>query len=201
MDDWLIKNHRTKANGFCRIRIVEMATTDTGSDVGLSAEAHQSLALISHLAHLSRRGSEAALEPLNLRPRHLVALTLLRDRGLATQQALIDGLRLDPSTLVGLLNELERGGLVVRERDPEDRRRHIVRLSELGRERLEQAERALASVQDDVLGALSDDERCTLHSLLLAAAGGKLAGAGCATAAAAETCVAATEITSDARDR
>ncbi len=46
------------------------------------------------------------------------------------------------------------------------------------------AERALATVQDDVLGALSVDERATLHALLLRAAGGQLPGTGCIDAAA-----------------
>lgn len=185
-----------------------MAATDPESDARLGIEAHQSLALINHLAHVSRRGSEAALAPLGLRPRHLVALTLLRDHGTATQQALIDGLRLDPSTLVGLLNELELEQLIVRERDPGDRRRHMVRLSTTGDARLGQAERALAAVQDDALGALSEEERCTLHALLLRAAGGTFA-AGCVEAARSDACaeaavsdscveVAATEAAGDA---
>ncbi|HSZ05426.1 MAG TPA: MarR family transcriptional regulator [Solirubrobacteraceae bacterium] len=149
-----------------------------------TAVTHQSLALVNHLARVARRGSEAALAPLGLRPRHLVALTLLRDHGSATQQALIEALRIDPSNLVGLLNELEAEGLLVRERDPGDRRRHIVELSQIGRATLEQAEQRLADVQDDVLEALSDEERATLHALLLRAAGGQLPAGGCAEAAA-----------------
>lgn len=160
------------------------AVGDLASPTSPACVTHQSLALINHLARVSRRGSEAALAPLGLRPRHLVALTLLRDHGAATQQALVEALRIDPSTLVGLLNELEQGELLVRLRDPEDRRRHIVELSEKGRETVESAERTLDAVQDDVLGALGEDERSTLHSLLLRAAGGQLPGASCADAAA-----------------
>jgi DNA-binding MarR family transcriptional regulator len=159
-----------------------VGTTATKADT--TAVTHQSLALVDHLARVARRGSEAALAPLGLRPRHLVALTLLRDHGTATQQALLEALRIDPSNLVGLLNELERDQLLVRERDPEDRRRHIVELSPLGRTTLEQAERSLAAVQDDVLAALGEDERDALHALLLRAAGGRLPAGGCAEAAA-----------------
>ena len=71
----------------------------------------------------------------------------------------------------------------MRERDPDDRRRHIVELSRMGRATLEHAEQLLAAVQDDVLEALSDDERATLHALLLRAAGGQLPAGGCAEAA------------------
>lgn len=153
---------------------------------------HQSLALINHLARVSRRGSHEVLGPLGLRPLHLVALTLLRDHGSATQQALAEALRIDASNLVGLLNELEGKHLLLRQRDPEDRRRHIVELSAAGRSTLQRAERKLAAVQDDVLGALSGEERDTLHALLLRAAGGQLPGGGCAEAAV-EQCLSVAE--------
>jgi len=152
-----------------------------------AAATYQSLALLAHLSRVALRGSEAALEPAGLRPRHVVALTILRDHGPLTQSALAEALRLDPSNLVGLLNELEERDLVVRRRDPGDRRRHIVEVSSGGREALEQAERALASVQDDVLAALDEDERAALYDLLLRAAGGRLPAGSCA-AAAADDC-------------
>jgi DNA-binding MarR family transcriptional regulator len=151
-----------------------------------AAATHQSLVLISHLARLAQRGSEMALDPAGLRPRHLVALNVLRDHGATTQGALAEALRLDPSNLVGLLNELEQRGLLERRRDPDDRRRHIVELSAAGRQALLGAERALISVQDDVLGALDEDERATLHALLLRAAGGQLPGDACTQAAHAD---------------
>jgi DNA-binding MarR family transcriptional regulator len=149
---------------------------------------HQSLVLISHLARVAQRGSETALDPAGLRPRHLVALTILRDHGATTQGALGEALRLDPSNLVGLLNELEQRGLLERRRDPGDRRRHIVELSAAGRQALVRAEQALVSVQDDVLGALDEDERATLHSLLLRAAGGQLPDSGCVEAVSDDVC-------------
>jgi DNA-binding MarR family transcriptional regulator len=154
---------------------------------------HQSLALISHLARVALRGSEAALEPSGLRPRHVVALTILRDHGAMTQGGLADALRLDPSNLVGLLNELEERELLVRRRDQGDRRRHIVEVSPAGRDALGQAERALASVQDDVLAALDEGERTALYDLLLRAAGGRLPAGACASAISDDACAASTE--------
>jgi DNA-binding MarR family transcriptional regulator len=132
---------------------------------------HQSLVLINHLARVARRSSEAALAPTGLRPRHLVALTILRDRGAMTQVALGEALRLDPTNLVGLLNELEQASLLERRRDPLDRRRHIVELSDAGATALAHAELALASVQDQVLAGLDADERAALHALLVRATG------------------------------
>src|ERR1700726_4274063 len=90
------------------------------------------LPLVDHLARVGRRAGETTLAPGGLRPRHLIALRLLREAGPTNQQGLADSLRLDPSNVVGLLNELEARELVTRRRDPADRRRHIVELSAAG---------------------------------------------------------------------
>ncbi len=130
--------------------------------------------LIMHLARVARRVSDTCI-PDCLRPRQLVALTLLEEHGRqghqghhgpVTQQALGEALRLDPSNVVGLLNELEERGLVTRRRDPADRRRHIVELSAAGADELARTNLRLRLVEDDLLRALSTDERATLHSLL-----------------------------------
>nr|WP_269205245.1 MarR family transcriptional regulator [Motilibacter aurantiacus] len=109
-----------------------------------------------------------------MRPRQFVALTVLREQGPVAQQTLASALRLDPSNLVGLLNELEGSGLVVRRRDPGDRRRHIVELAPDGARALEAAEREMACVEDGLLRALSGQEREVLHGLLRRALGDQL---------------------------
>jgi DNA-binding MarR family transcriptional regulator len=146
-----------------------MATSDVESAVS-----HPALALLDHLARVGRRASEAAIAPGGLRPRHLVALTLLSDHGPANQQGLAEALGLDPSNVVVLLNDLEDRGLVTRRRDPADRRRHIVELSRNGEAELRSAQQRLARVEDQLLHALTADERETLHCLLVRAAGGQL---------------------------
>ncbi len=129
-------------------------------------------ALIDHLARRMRLRAEAALAPLGLRPRHLVALTVLRDSGGSTQQALAATLEMDGTNIVGLLNELEAGRLIERRRSPEDRRRHLVELTSAGAEQLAEAECALSAAEDEVLAALDDAQRETLYRLLRQAAAG-----------------------------
>ena len=84
-----------------------------------------------------------------------------------------DLLSLDPSNVVGLLNELEERGLITRRRDPADRRRHIVELSAIGDKQLVRAQAQLGRVEDELLSALSTGERATLYSLLVRAVGSK----------------------------
>jgi len=133
---------------------------------------HRTGALLNHLARRMRLRSEAVLAPLGLRPRHLVALTVLRDGGDCTQQALAATLEMDGTNIVGLLNELEAEKLIERRRSPEDRRRHVVELTDAGARQLAKVEFALTEAEGEVLGALDESQRETLYNLLLQAARG-----------------------------
>ncbi|HEV7828084.1 MAG TPA: MarR family winged helix-turn-helix transcriptional regulator, partial [Pseudonocardiaceae bacterium] len=106
---------------------------------------HRSGALLDHLARRMRLRGESVLAALGLRPRHLVALTVLRDRGGSTQQALSSTLMMDGTNVVGLLNDLEAEQLIERRRSAQDRRRHVVELTAEGLELLGKAECALAA--------------------------------------------------------
>jgi DNA-binding MarR family transcriptional regulator len=127
---------------------------------------HRSGALLDHLARRMRLRAESVLAPLGLRPRHLVALTVLRQNGGCSQQALSTTLEMDGTNVVGLLNDLEADQLIERRRSSEDRRRHVVALTEKGMRVLATAELALAAVENEVLGALDDTQRETLYCLL-----------------------------------
>lgn len=129
------------------------------------------LPLLEYLARVGRRAVEIQLAPGGLRPRHLIALRLLSERGPVSQHGLADSLSLDPTNVVGLLNELEERFLVTRRRDPADRRRHIVELSRRGEDELCLAYGRLRLVEDDLFSALSAEERATLYELVVRAVG------------------------------
>ena len=112
---------------------------------------------------IKKRSTE---ELLGLKLRQVMLLSYLRYGAPALQQQLCEALWLDPNNCVLLLNELEDMGYVERRRDPADRRRHMVELTDEGRAALERAERAQESVGDEIFAALSDEERGTLRSLL-----------------------------------
>jgi DNA-binding MarR family transcriptional regulator len=112
---------------------------------------------------IKKRSTE---ELMGLKLRQLMLLSYLNSGAPALQQQLCEALWLDANNCVLLLNELEDLGYVQRRRDPVDRRRHVVELTEAGRTALERAEAAQESLGDELFAALSEEERATLRSLL-----------------------------------
>jgi DNA-binding MarR family transcriptional regulator len=98
--------------------------------------------------------------------RQFQALSLLATQEEQLQHTLCQQLLLDANNTVLLLNELEEQGWVQRQRDPTDRRRHLVTLTPAGREAYARAELARESVEDHVLAGLSADERAQLATLV-----------------------------------
>lgn len=120
--------------------------------------------LLTQLSRLINRQSTPELLGQTLK--ELATLSYLRDYREVSQQALTEGLCIDTNYCVMLLNDLESSGLVERRRDPADRRRHIVTMTEQGRKALHQAEAAQQTLEDEILGALNAEERSTLAHLL-----------------------------------
>jgi DNA-binding MarR family transcriptional regulator len=122
------------------------------------------IVLLTRLSRLVHRSSTPELLGINLKD--LAALAFLRDHERTTQRDLTEGLCVDANYCVLLLNELEAAGLAERRRDPADRRRHLVTMTEAGRDALDRAERAQETIEDEILAGLTPDERATLTQLL-----------------------------------
>ena len=123
-----------------------------------------SMVLLTRLAKQVYRASGEELLGMHLRL--LMALSYVRDHDGAPQQELAEALCMDANNVVLLLNELEDRGQVARRRDPQDRRRHVVEITDAGRLALVGAERAQESIEDDILQALDGSERAELWRLL-----------------------------------
>jgi DNA-binding MarR family transcriptional regulator len=129
-----------------------------------TTSARGTIALLSRLSKSVYRRSTESL--LGMSMRHYLALSYVAEPGGISQQQLSEILCIDPNNTVLLLNELESDGLIRRVRDPADRRRHVVQMTEAGKLAFERGQHARESVEDEVLRALSADERETLHRLL-----------------------------------
>lgn len=147
-----------------------------------TSTATASSVLIAVLAGGMRRRIEEALAPTGVRPRHLLVLNHLRERGAVRQQRLLDAAGVDASNLVAVLNQMEDGGLIVRRRDRSDRRRGVIELSPKGARALRKVDAALESVDDELLTALDVHQRAILNELLARATEGRCARASSQTA-------------------
>ena len=68
--------------------------------------------------------------------------------------------------MVVLVDALEAGGFVARERHPDDRRNYRLNITARGREAMTQLRAAAEQQRDDVLAPLDDTERTALDALL-----------------------------------
>jgi DNA-binding MarR family transcriptional regulator len=120
-------------------------------------------------AHLRvHEGANEALEPLGLTVKHYGLLTLLVHEGPISQGRLGEVMRIDRTTMVALIDDLERAGHVDRTRNPEDRRAYALSATAAGRRIQRRAAALMKGVYDETLSPLSADERRELQLMLRA---------------------------------
>ncbi len=137
-----------------------------------SEDTRGALALVTMLSK-SVYSSVIERDGSSFKIKQIIALSYLRELGAVGQKYFGAVLCLDANNTVLLLNELERDGLVVRQRDPEDRRRHVIELTNAGLQTLHHAEMRMSEVEDGLLAALDEDERKQFRALLHQALYGK----------------------------
>ena len=125
------------------------------------------IVLLTRLSRAVFLRSSVDLVGMNLR--NMVTLAYLRDHPGASQQTMTEDLSMDSNTGVLVLNDLEDLDYAERRRDPTDRRRHRVDITDAGLEALERAEQAQGSIEDEILSGLSASERETFRRLLVKA--------------------------------
>jgi len=130
-------------------------------------------AVLAWAAESAQEVADRALEPLGLNVKHFGVMTFLRyetepdpERGSLSQQAIGERLRIDRTTMMALLDDLERAGYVKRERNPDDRRAYVISLTAGGRRAHARAEKAVDEHALQFFGQISEPERQELHRLL-----------------------------------
>jgi len=127
--------------------------------------------LLGRAAACGRALVAEALAAEGMKMWHHVVLSAVRDLAPVAQADLGRGVRLDPKDLVGVLNDLQAAGLVLREPDPRDRRKNAVSLTDEGARLLKRCEKAARQANDELLGSLSTAERAQFMSLLIRISG------------------------------
>jgi DNA-binding MarR family transcriptional regulator len=119
------------------------------------------------LSQLNRVVYRRATEDfLGMKLKQLITLELLANQEGCLQQELGATLMIDPNNCVLLLNDLDERGYVERQRDPRDRRRHIVVITAAGLKALDKGQAKLEELEGEVLANLAETEREQLRDLL-----------------------------------
>lgn len=122
--------------------------------------------LIQKVAYLSITQFEEALATFGLSSRSYFVLSGIDQEKPPSQQELARLLTIDPTTIVALVDELEKLGFVTRVRSSTDRRRNELLLTEDGTAALKKANQLADDVESDFFAPLTADQRAGLHEAL-----------------------------------
>ncbi|MBS1996697.1 MAG: MarR family transcriptional regulator [Cyanobacteria bacterium SZAS LIN-2] len=132
--------------------------------------------LLNRASRLLREDLGGALRPLQLSVHEYAIMRIIELGHAQTQQGVAERYGIDRSTMVEIVDKLEKRELLNREKNPQDRRSYALVLTAKGRKTLTRAKRISESVQKKFLSPLSEAERDSLYSslaiLLNAAASG-----------------------------
>lgn len=121
--------------------------------------------LLIKLGEVILERAEHALAPHHLRARQFNVLSMIAADPALSQRAVSGALGLDATTMVTLIDDLERQALVHRERDPSDRRRYCLQVTTTGQRTLRRALDAIEDAQRELFEPLTVDETATLQEL------------------------------------
>ncbi len=104
--------------------------------------------------------------PLSLSHSQASALLVIDSQNEITQKELASKLRLEPATIVSLIDELERLKLVRRASANGDRRKYNIALTEAGKNKIKLIKVKAIQLDNFLKNKLSKQELTTLHSIL-----------------------------------
>ncbi len=129
--------------------------------------------LDEQIGHLIRRAHQRAsatfmsvLSDRRFTPTQFFALARLREKGQLSQNKLGRMSAMDPATIQGVVRRLDERGYIERLPDMKDRRRMVLRLTEVGHEEVERLLDEVDSVSQQFLAPLAPDEQEQFRSLL-----------------------------------
>jgi DNA-binding MarR family transcriptional regulator len=122
--------------------------------------------LLNKSAQKVREVYEAQLSPLGLTGKHYGVLAVLDEKGSITQHEIGKCVYIDRTTMVSIIDDLEKLGLVERKEHPTDRRSHAIFMTVKGRETFPKAHKLGLSVEKGFLECLSVRDQKELIRLL-----------------------------------
>ncbi|MER6618040.1 MarR family winged helix-turn-helix transcriptional regulator [Streptomyces xantholiticus] len=143
-------------------------------DTPLHSTAPAPLAVTRRLSLLLARADKEilaraapGLAELDLTGRQYHALAVLADDKPGSQLELATALGVLPAIVVTLVDDLETRGLLERQRDPRDRRRQNITLTQSGHQLLQQADALAATVEAEVFAGIDEAAQQQLRQTLI----------------------------------
>ncbi|MFE3877511.1 MarR family winged helix-turn-helix transcriptional regulator [Kitasatospora sp. NPDC059146] len=125
------------------------------------------LGLLLYRAHrLARAGANEAARPTGLELHQAAVLATVRAGGIGSQRELGAALGIDKSTLVRIVDDLERRHLLERRRTAHDRRAYEIVITEDGEQHLREADALFRGAMQSLLAVFAPREQRQLHDLL-----------------------------------
>jgi MarR family transcriptional regulator, lower aerobic nicotinate degradation pathway regulator len=137
----------------------------TGSPISSAASAWHAF-LLRKAAQRVTSMADVVLDPLHLTLRHFGLMLAVEDDPGANQRLIGQRLRIDRTTIVGIVDDLEAAKLIRRQRGT-DRRSFALHLTAAGEARLAELKPLLGDVHREFLAPLTTAERMMLRDLLL----------------------------------
>src|SRR6201999_1629427 len=122
--------------------------------------------LLSRVGTAIQAGFKEQLGQWQIRPQQFAILTILRAAGEASQQELCQPLGIDSGNMVELIDGLEARGYARRRRDPRDRRRYLLAMTEEGRSAFAAMTKAVDEYDVRFLEPLDQGEQAALVAVL-----------------------------------
>ena len=125
------------------------------------------IGMLLYRAHrLARAHANDAARPAGIELQHAGVLSTVRAGGVRSQREVGAALGVDKSTLVRIVDDLERRNLLRRRRSPSDRRAYELVITEEGERRLDEADALFGAAMTGLLKVFDDADRRRLHELL-----------------------------------
>lgn len=123
--------------------------------------------LLNQAAQQTRDLFNSYLQPLHLTSKGFAVLSLLQERPASSQIDLAHLLNIDRTTMVTVIDDLERYHFVTRTRHPHDRRLYTITLTPAGQEVYQQAEQGAKRSEEAFFSCFTQEQREQLRMLLL----------------------------------
>ena len=103
---------------------------------------------------------------LHMAPGHYTVLSLIKLNPGINQSKLAHSMYLDRSSMVPILDQLEKKGWIERKRPPNDRRSHALHLTSTGHTALKQADGEVHKLEESIAVEMGRDNRASLLALI-----------------------------------